>query len=345
VGLRRRTDPPAYARAATQFGAVAALAFAGYAASFGIAFTYEGPYYALLPIFGITSALVIWSAFVFALRQLRSQPVVTTVHVLLVGALFVASLGATMGVLLGLEYELGTFFVPAPIDRIGSHAGVMDSYLLLAFAGVLELLLRPGAQARRRWPGLTQAALWVLSGVAILAGLLLGITPLAGVSALTLLVGLIFYLARIGWRSFRVNPFRPGHAAGLFWGGFWFPAYVLMFIAAIPLFIAGTPLPAWFGVVFAHTFFIGAASNLIFTLLSARAGPASPGRAQAEAVGFWLINLGLIAFLAGEVLYDVPYGALVMGAGVLLELFTLLVALAQRGRAGDSTRRARPARE
>lgn len=322
-----RRSAPGYARSVATLGLIAFIAFAGYIASFALGFSQGGAFYALLPVFGGTSALVLWSAAIFAATQLRRQPVVTTVHVLLVSSLFVGAVGATVGVLLGLEYVLGRAIVPAPIDRVGPHAGVMDPYLFLAFAGVVEFLVRPDPAARRRWPGLLQAGLWIASAAAILIGLLAGIEALAGLTSLLLLVGLIVYLVRIGWRTFTVNPFRSGRAPALFWGGFWFPAYLLMFIAAIPLFIAGR-VPTWLYVVLAHTFFVGMATNLLLATISTYTGPPRPTRARLEAAAAWLINLGMILFLVVEMAYDRAEGALLMGAGVVLGVMAVLWALA-----------------
>ncbi len=52
-------------------------------------------------IFGAFSVLTIWTALVFCLSQIRNQRPLTTVHILVSGALIVAGVGGIMGVLLG----------------------------------------------------------------------------------------------------------------------------------------------------------------------------------------------------------------------------------------------------
>ena len=85
----------------------------------------------MLPIFGIFSAAIIWVATIFAIVQFLRSEVKTEPQLMITVGLLIASFGALMGALLGLEKAMRTSIIPG-IDRIGSHAGVMDGYLLLA---------------------------------------------------------------------------------------------------------------------------------------------------------------------------------------------------------------------
>jgi hypothetical protein len=121
-----RQVSPGYARGVRNLTWAAVLVFGAYIISFGLAFSLRG-FFILLPIFGTGSMLLIWAAAIYALSQLRRQPVVTNVHVLVAGGLLVAAIGATLGVLLGLERVIGQFLPIVGEDRVGVHAGMMDT--------------------------------------------------------------------------------------------------------------------------------------------------------------------------------------------------------------------------
>lgn len=87
------------------------------------------------------SARLIWATVVIAGLQVRHLPVVTNVHVLVICGLIVGGVGALMGVLLGLEYSFGVF-LPLPGERVGIHAGMMDTYLLLVASAIVEWFVR-----------------------------------------------------------------------------------------------------------------------------------------------------------------------------------------------------------
>jgi hypothetical protein len=150
-----------------------------------------------MPIFGVTSMLIIWTATIFSLLQLRQQPLVTTPQILVTSGLSVAAIGSTMGVLLGLEYLIG-FFIPGS-DRIGSHAAVMDGYLLLFAAAIVEQFLERGSSKRWTWAGLALAVIWILSAILLIPGLLFG-SPIGNLFVPLLLIGLMIFIIRTGWR-------------------------------------------------------------------------------------------------------------------------------------------------
>ncbi len=114
------------------------IIFAAYVPSFGLAFSRpSGFLVALLPIFGAGSVLMLWIAAIFAFSQFKHQPVVTTVHFLIAGALLTAAIGATVGMLLGLERVVGQFLPLPEGDRVGAHAGMMDTYLFLVASAII----------------------------------------------------------------------------------------------------------------------------------------------------------------------------------------------------------------
>jgi len=309
----------AYAKRVRTMSWLAIAAFAGYIAAFGLAFRFGPPFFYLLPVFGIPSSLIIWTTAIFAFTQLRYQPTVTTAHVLLTSGILVAALGSTVGVLLGLEYLVG-FFVPGD-DRIGLHAGAMDAYLLLSSATIVELFLRKDSSQRWTRAGLALAIIWGIAGL-----------PLAEALAPLLLVGLIIYVARMGWRAFTVNPFGAGARRWVFFGNIWMIFWGGLFVWAIYYILVVqegdfNAIPPWLAAVFVHSAFIGMMTNMLLGLYSARSQEASHIWPAVETASMWLINLGLLTFFTLKIIFDIRYGALVMGTGVLLGVLTMIVRL------------------
>lgn len=319
----RREVSDGYAGFTGGLAAVGFLAVLGYIFAFALAFSSTDRWY-LLPTFGVPTALVIVTSFIFVAAQLKKQAIVTTPHLLLFGALLVASLGATMGVIWGMTYA-NDGFNPYPendaADGLGAHAGPMDMYIALALAALIEGALRTDAT---RWskPGLFQMLAGVLGGFAVSTGLFLGIEPLAPVALLLFLIGFGFYFVRIGWRAIAQNPFRRGSAPGLFFAGLSFPLYVAGFVLLVfKYFIPGEDPPHDLVVAFQHVTFIGLATNTIL-VTQARFAP-HPGTDGVFAAGVWTMNVGLIAFIAGEFLADEKMGALLQALGLILALFTV----------------------
>lgn len=301
---------PGYRTFATLLAWLGVISVAGYIAAFGLAF--GGDAFWLLPLFGIPTAVAILSGLGIALTRARQVLALTTPHLLLMGALIVASLGAVMGVLVGLGYALDGF---GGVD-VGAHAGPMDMYLALAFAAVVEVLVLPGA-VRWRWPGMTQMVMGTLSGVITSFAILLDMIHLAPLAFLLFLGAFGLFLARAGWRAFQHAKDMPG----LFWGGLAFPVYVFLFTFLVfAYFIPNNPVPHAVEVTFVHVTFIGMATNLVASIQAGFAG----GLDRTGRLGIWVMNIGLLAFIAGEFLAGRPDGALLMAAGVLIVLWRLL---------------------
>lgn len=320
TGARPVTD--GYATGCRWLAGGGVVAVAGYVGSFGLAFAGNGPFW-LLPLFGIPTGLVILGGLLVTATQMRHLATVTTPHLLLTGALLVATLGATMGILVGLTYN-GTNVFPSGegVEPVGAHAGPMDMYLVLAFAAILEILLVQGPAKRWRWPGMTQTVLGVLAGFTASLALFLGIGPLIPAALLLLLGSFAFYLVRIGWRVVTVNPAGGGADPALFFGGIGFPIYVGLFVYLIATYFApGNPLPHVLGVVFTHTTFVLAGTNLVLAIQSAHAP--GPGGRGLEFYGYWVLNLGVLAFFASEIVAGRKDGALIMGLGILFALFAV----------------------
>lgn len=298
---------------------LAILVFAGYILAFGIAFSQTGEFLALLPIFGIAAALVIWATVIYAFTQLSRQPVVTTVHVLVAGGLLVAAVGGTMGFLLGLEYVVGVFLPIEVPDRVGVHAGMMDAYILLVASAIVEWFVLKDTAGHWTWPGLAQAIAGTVAAILVpIAFLTNRIEQLLPIFAVFLLIFLALFLVRMGWRAIRANPLHAGPDAWGFFGALWLVVYVVMFLyAAVGLQGNFGAAPDWFPAVFAHAGFVGMMTNLLFGVYSVRTRRVPDRFAWSEPAALWLVNLGLVVFAALKIAIDIRHGAVLMGLGVL----------------------------
>lgn len=315
-----------YERWVRFLGWAAVLIFAAYIPNFWLAFLPgDVAVTTFLPIFGSLAVLVLWSSAIFVISQLPRQATLTTVQLLVAGALLVASIGATVGALLGLEHAIGTFLPIKGEDRVGAHAGMMDTYLFLAGAGIIEWMVRP--LSRWSWAGLAQAAAWTIGASLVpVAFFLDALGALLPVFGLLLLLGLAIFLVRIAWRALLVGPAGSGSAPWAFFGAAWLVAYMGLFMVGVG---SGdfASLPAWWSVAFVHAGFVGMMTNLLLGVHAARAREASATMAWGEPVARWTINIGLLVFIGLEVAADIRLGALVMGVGVVLGVLTMLLRL------------------
>lgn len=290
---------------------------AGYVLSFGISFNLTGNAYVLLPVFGTGMMLVIWATALLALTQIRDQPVLGTAHLLVAGGFFVASLGAIMGVLLGLQHALGSLPLPEGIPAVGFHAGPMDTYAVMIGVAAVEWLVDGDEPRDWTWPGVLQAGLFTLAGV-------ISFVPVEAISMmgfLGLLAGSLVFFLRIGWRAVLRNPldFDPQT-----WATF-APVWLLVFIVIFLSFAFG-PLGEgddWAGVVAFHAYFVGFITNGLLGVYSNRTRNTRTLHEWAEPAAFWLVNIGLVTFAATEFAMGSKHGAIVMGVGVLLAVATM----------------------
>ena len=248
---------------------------------------------------------------------------VTTVHFLIVGALLTAAIGATVGMLLGLERVVGQFLPLPAADRVGAHAGMMDTYLFLVASAIVEWTLRK-EETRWSWAGLLQALLWMIGAALVPIAFFLNIVDqILPVFGLMLLVGMAIFLIRYGWRAFTTLPRGRGVKSWTFFGTLWLIVYMAVFLWAVS---SGDfeDLPFWFPAVFVHVGFAGMMTNLIFGVVASRGQDGAEVMSWGEPVSFWTINLGIIIFLGLKIAVDIRYGAMVMGIGILLAIITML---------------------
>lgn len=321
----------------------AILAFAGYVPSFGLAFSRPGGFLvAMLPVFGSLSVLMLWATAIFALSQLRHQTAVNTVQILICGAVLTAAIGGTVGALLGLERAIGQFLPLPPGDRVGAHAGMMDTYLFLVASSVIEWFSSPDYRRRRSIWGLLQGVIWAAGAAVVPIAFFLNIVDqLLPVFMLTLLIGLVIFLARSAWGAVKVGPLAEGVKPWAFFGTLWLVIYMVTFLYLISL-VAGAgggfpDIPRWVGVLFAHAGFVGMMTNLLFGVLSVRSWSRRGVLAWGDKTAMWLLNLGILVFVGVVAFSDSRLGAILMGTGVLLGVVTFLLRLGASGATTDAS--------
>lgn len=236
--------------------------------------------------------------------------------------------GALVGVLLQIQLATGTTIFPGGGDVVGAHAGAMVfGYLILVAMGLLEWQL-VGTTGRPRG-GLAQAGFLFLGAAVISLGLLFlgqdGAAPVAMLDLVLELVAIVIFavrilpsVARISWTT--ATGERHLGAAAIF-----VPVALAAFLYVIVTFITKGPDGVTPRMLEAsdHAAFIGVITNLVFGLVLKATADRGIDTGLAGQVGFWVMNLGLVVFLAG-LLQDsdglIRIGAPSMGVGILIVL-------------------------
>lgn len=307
---------------------LAVVAFVGLIASFAYGFS-QGGSDALLPlgVFAPFAALVIWATAIFALTQLRRLPVVTTPHLLVAVGLLFAAIGVTFGAWVGLDDAFGNLLPIAHDDGIGAHFLTVVPAISVVATGVIEWMTDTGGPTRWTRGGAVQVAFGGLTGLMLPIGtvlLALGVSrATTGLVFIGLLVGAVLYtlvfLARIGQRALRANPLDGGVDAWMFFATAWFFVFVVVEIGGPALGEA-----EWVSVLGIHSFFVGLMTNLLLGVIAVRTSGASVRYPWAEPTAMWVLNAGIVVFVALEAAMELSHGAAVMGAGVLLGVGTML---------------------
>jgi hypothetical protein len=160
---------------------------------------------------------------------------------------------------------------------------------------------------------------------AFFLGIVEQVLPIFG---LMLIIGMVLFLVRIGWRALTNFSVGADQKAWGWFGTVWLVAYFFLFLYAV----MGTGgdfsvLPAWFFPFFAHAGFVGMMTNLLFLVVRSRAQSGAGVMGWGEPAAFWLMNLGIIVFLWLRVSYDIRIGAAVMGIGVVVGVITYFMRL------------------
>ena len=162
----------------------------------------------------------------------------------------------------------------------------------------------------------------------LVIGMLTGAMALLPVFLVLLLLGLIFFLVRTGRHALVNNPIGGGTKAWAFFGTLWLVVFVGLFIYAIMAFAEDfSAIPPWYGVIFAHSAFVGMMTSLLLGVYAIRAQDQAHVLSWGEPAAMWIMNVGLVVFTALKFTSDSRLGAIVMGVGVLLGVATILLRL------------------
>ena len=322
----------AYEKSTRRLVWAAVLVFAAYVPFFGLAFSRaNGMLVSLLPVLGSAAVIVLWWSAIYAFKQLGEQTAVSTVHVLAAGALLVAAVGATVGALLGMERVIGQFLPIENPDRVGVHAGMMDTYLFLIAAAIIEWFTTKNPTERIGKAGLVQAFAWTVGSVLVpIAFLTNTVEQIMPLFMLMLLVGIVIFFIRIGWKVIKLGPKAGVVQAWAFFGTIWLIAYMGLFLFAISVIGGGgtvADLPFWYRSVFAHVSYVGMMTGLILAVIIAFTWEKRGTVAWGDKVALWLIHAGLVLFAVLKITADIRLGAIVMGVGVLVGVYTMLMRL------------------
>lgn len=316
AGQRALSD--AYVRNVRWLASLAIVAIGAYVLSFPIAFTQAGSLWLLLPIFGGAAMLTIWGMAAYVMYDVRAQEPISTIHLFLGATFLVASLGALMGVLIGLHHAIGV-----GIADVMAHAPVMFFYLLLLSSAIVDWVVLDGADHDWTWLAVIQAVLLVLAALlppALVFGVPEAIAPLL---LLCLLAFLVVFVVRAGWRAMWTNPLETGPRAWTFFGSLWLIIAVLSF----PLELVIQPPPDWLLPVLAHIVFLGIGTNLILAVLTVRTDPTVDPVGWAEGAALWVLNIGIVIFVALRITMETRDGAYIMGSGAVIAVLVILYRL------------------
>ncbi len=246
-------------------------------------------------------------------------------------ALLVVAVGATVGMLLGMQRAIGEFLPVCQDDGVGAHAVIMDTYMFVLASAVIDWLTLGETAGRRTAFGLLQAVAWVIAAILVPIAFAFNLADvLLPLFLILLLVGLVTFLARVVWRSIRMGPSGGSSRGWAFVGTLWFVVYFLGFL--YPLSSEDpTGFPNWFEAGFAHAAFVGTMTNLLLAAYSALTPDSREVLAWGEPAALWTINIGLLLFIILEIAADLRLGFIVMGVGILLGVVTMFLRLRSSG--------------
>jgi hypothetical protein len=211
---------------------------------------------------------------------------------------------------------------------------MMDTYLFLVASCVIEWGLRKEV-TRWSWAGVLQALLWMIGAALVPAAFFLNIVEqILPVFGLMLILGLLIFMVRFGWRAFTHVPRGSGVTSWTFFGTLWLILYIGLFLWVVGSGADFAALPFWFGAAFVHVGFAGMMTNLLFGVVFSRGQDAADVLPWGEAATFWGLNLGIIAFIGLKMAMDIRHGAIIMGLGILLGVFVAFRRM-QKSRAAE----------
>lgn len=328
TGEREASEP--YARRLRWLVGGAILAFVGLVASFAYGFSQGGAAMTPLGVFAPFAAVMVWAAAIFALSRLRTHVEVTTPRLLIAVGLLLAAIGVTVGAWIGMNHAFGGSVPNPPEQAIGAHFLTVLPAIGVVAAGILEWIVRGDDDGRWSRSGLLQVAVGGVTGLVFPIAFVLLLLGVPEETLQPIFIGLVvggilftlLYLGRVGWRALRTNPLETGAASWAFFSTIWFVVF-------LPSVLLSPALgdPEWMSILSIHSLFVGFLTNALLGVYSARTRDAVERYAWTEPVAMWLLNLGIVVFVAVEAIFQTGHGAIVMGVGVLLGVATMVLRL------------------
>jgi len=286
----------------------------------------------LRPIAGTLMLIAVVSALTWVVQQRKSTAsTVPTVGMLL--ALISLTIGAVLGVLLGLFIANGS--LPGlDAEAAGSLAGahppaMLIGYLVLAAVSVAEwLIVKDPKPASESKSGLVVVYGLFLSGLLFNIAFIADVEALIQVASMLEVIGIVIFLVRM-WSYLKPAAWK-GVGSGVFarMSVVYVAVGIGLLVYVVQLFVSGELDPETgegpVGVLLAfdHSMFIGAMTNALFGVVAMRL--AYDGLTRLVA---WGVNVGLAGFLIG---LSIDSSALkristpVMGAALILGIYVFL---------------------
>ncbi|MBI2918840.1 MAG: hypothetical protein HYY01_12725 [Chloroflexi bacterium] len=314
------------------WGAAVAIAF------YVVAF-YSGNLTARL-IGGSVTLIAIVGFFAWVVAQSRRVRL-STPHLGMLAAATTLTLGAVLGVIIGIWLKGGLRFLPAEV-LVSHPTPLVVGYLILAGMDISEWRLNPAsAQSPASRAGWAQVTLPFLGGIVVTVGAMLNNQALIGLYVPLEVGGVAIFVVRL----------RP-HVMGADWlagtqerlfaiSAIFLVANVGLFTYLIVSFLSGAYgdppdfalMPSWLIFAMDHAMFIGVLTNVLFGLVYEVAGARRSFWAWADHVLFWGMNVGIIGFVVGLIMQEAIIKQIftpIMGTSILLAMVTYTVRLQMR---------------
>ncbi len=271
----------------------------------------------LLPVVG---TLVLLAIVVFlTLMLVQSRNITVTIpHATILAAMISLTIGAILGVLMGIGIATSDSSI---IERtfLGHTSAMVIGYLILAGMGITEWrLAKPDFPATSDRLGIAQVLFPFVGGLTLILGAMYDIFALIVLNVPFMIVGVAIFLRRVGRRIGNALWVGSGSARLLGMSALFLVVNIGIIVYLIVNYaddFAAIPL----GLVFAmnHVMFIGVLTNALFGLV----GELHPERKGlypfAEPLIFGGMNIGLVGFAFG----------LILDATILKVVFTPIMGL------------------
>lgn len=289
---------------------------------------------------GILTLLVVVGIFAWVAAQSRRM-VLTVAHLGMLAAMTTLTIGAVLGIILGIWLKGGLKFLPEGIFTTHPTTMVVG-YLILAGMAISEWRLVPTRRpfSADRW-GTTQIALPFLAGLVLTVGALLNNIAIISANVPLEIAAVIIYVIRLGRRVVRTGWLdgRPERLYALT-AAFIVANITLLtyLIVAVATGAYGRPpdfsrIPPWLIFAMDHAMFIGVMTNGLFALTMEATREQQALWPWADHLIFWGMDVGLVGFVVGLMQNSAALKQTftpIMGTGILIAVITYTLRLQAR---------------